>query len=151
MPAVPGVKLHTSNRLEMLADRLAAVLREPVRACDPFRPETIVVQSRAVARWVSLQLAAKLGICMNCEFPFSRAFIEKILRAFFLEMPADAPFAPEAMSWRIAALLPKLAGRREFADVREYLRDRDALKTFQLAEHVANLFDQYLVYRPDII
>ena len=38
------LRLFTGNRLEILADQLAAVLAEPLPS--PLEPETIVVQSK---------------------------------------------------------------------------------------------------------
>ncbi len=41
--------------------------------------------------------------------------------------------------------------RKEFAPVAKYLSDGDSLKRFQLAGRLANLFDQYRVYRPEMV
>ncbi|HEX4083415.1 MAG TPA: exodeoxyribonuclease V subunit gamma, partial [Chthoniobacteraceae bacterium] len=78
-----------------------------------------------------------------------RAFVDSILRLYFPDMAQD--FTAEVMTWKIFRLLPGLAQRREFARVRQYLDTDDGLKTFQLAERIAALFDQYLVYRPDML
>jgi exodeoxyribonuclease V gamma subunit len=64
------MKLYTSNRLEQLANQLAAALDAPLNS--PLAREVIVVQSRGMARWLSLQIAQISKICMNCEFPFPR-------------------------------------------------------------------------------
>ena len=60
--------VHHSNRLELLADRLAERLREPCGG--PLLPEIIVVQSNGMARWLSLHLAQRLGICARYGSPF---------------------------------------------------------------------------------
>ncbi|HWB60408.1 MAG TPA: exodeoxyribonuclease V subunit gamma, partial [Chthoniobacteraceae bacterium] len=144
-----GLKFHTSNRLERLAVSLARALETPLG--DPLAQEIIVVQSRGMARWASLQLAQISGVCMGCDFPFPRVFVERTLRAFFPGMAEPAEFSPGAMAWKIHALLPGLARRREFAPVRNYLDGDEGLKAFQLSEKIARLFDQYLVYRPDML
>lgn len=146
---VTGLNLYTSNQLEKLAGRLSSM--PAARTVSPFEQDIIVVQSRGMARWVSLQLAEANGICMNCDFPFPRAFIEETLRKFFPEMADPVVFSAEAMAWRIYALLPALARRRELAQVRNYLGGDEGLKAFQLAEKIARLFDQYLVYRPGML
>jgi exodeoxyribonuclease V gamma subunit len=46
--------IYHSNRLEVLADQLAALLRQPMDS--PFVPETIIVQSLGMARWLSFHL-----------------------------------------------------------------------------------------------
>ncbi|HEX4086390.1 MAG TPA: exodeoxyribonuclease V subunit gamma, partial [Chthoniobacteraceae bacterium] len=63
------MKTFSCNRLEILAERLAEVL-SPL--ANPLTPERVVVQSRGMARWLSLQIAGSAGICMNFEFPFPR-------------------------------------------------------------------------------
>jgi exodeoxyribonuclease V gamma subunit len=37
---------------------------------DPLKAETIVVQSKGMERWISLELARRQGICANVAFPF---------------------------------------------------------------------------------
>ncbi|MBW2001697.1 MAG: exodeoxyribonuclease V subunit gamma, partial [Deltaproteobacteria bacterium] len=57
------LRLFTSNRLEILADILAEVLEEPLASV--LDEEIIVVQSKGMERWVSMQLAQRHGICAN--------------------------------------------------------------------------------------
>ncbi|HEX7629134.1 MAG TPA: exodeoxyribonuclease V subunit gamma, partial [Candidatus Methylomirabilis sp.] len=52
--------LHHSNCLELLCDALAEVLREPL--ASPFDQEVIAVQSTGMARWLSIELAGRLGV-----------------------------------------------------------------------------------------
>ena len=146
---MPGLKYYASNRLEVLVGQLAEVTSTPLGS--PLAKEIILVQSRGMARWVSLQLAQITDICMNCEFPFPRGFIAGILKEFFPEADLEKEFTAEAMTWRINSLLPELVGREAFATVLTYLADDDGLKRFQLSQKVANLFDQYLVYRPEML
>jgi exodeoxyribonuclease V gamma subunit len=146
---MPSLKFYTSNRLEQLAKQLTAAMGAPLG--DPLAREVIVVQSRGMARWLSLQIAQIFNICMNCEFPFPRALIGRTLRAFFPKMAAEEEFSVEVMTWRINRLLPSLVPRKEFALVSNYLDQDGGLKAFQLSEKVARLFDQYLVYRPEML
>jgi exodeoxyribonuclease V gamma subunit len=146
---MPALKLYTSNQLEQLANQLAVALNTPLSS--PLAREVIVVQSRGMARWISLQIAQISNICMNCEFPFPRAFIGRTLRSFFPKMAPEEEFGVEAMTWKINRLLPSFALRKEFALVKNYLDKDDGLKAFQLSENIARLFDQYLVYRPEML
>ena len=73
------LKLHTSNRLEMLVERLAEVVQTPLRS--PLQPELVMVQSQGMARWLKLELAARHGICANYSFPFPKAFCAEVLTA----------------------------------------------------------------------
>ena len=65
---MPGLILYTSNRLEILAEKLAQVLSAPL--ASPLQPEIILVQSKGMERWVSMELARHNGICANCRYPF---------------------------------------------------------------------------------
>ncbi|MDD5350562.1 MAG: exodeoxyribonuclease V subunit gamma [Chthoniobacteraceae bacterium] len=144
-----GLFLHTGNRLETLAAQWAGVTAQPL--ASPFSRETVLVQSLGMRRWLSLQLAGRLGVCMNAAFPFPRAFLDETLRRLVPETaPADA-FAPDTLAWKLHGLLPALLHRPEFAPVRAYLGDGDGLKRYQLASRLAGLFDQYLVYRPQML
>ncbi len=70
------LKLHTSNRLEALARRLAEVTRQPLRS--PLQAELVVVQSQGMARWLKLELAGQQGICANYSFPFPKGFCAQV-------------------------------------------------------------------------
>ena len=53
------------------------------------------------------------------------------------------------MTWKLMWLLPEMLTQPAFAPLQHYLTDDgDKRKIHQLAGRVADLFDQYLVYRP---
>jgi exodeoxyribonuclease V gamma subunit len=143
--------VHRSNRTEALVEALAELVATP--PADPFAPEIIVVQNRGMARWLGLELAARLGVWANPAFPFPRAFIEQVSAAMLGEPPpAAAAFAPEALTWAIAAELPRQIASLRFAPVRRFLDDDPVgSKLLPLAERIANLFDQYAVFRPELV
>ncbi len=145
-----GLNVFSSNRLENLGRALAGVLAEPLGS--PFDPEIIIVQSKGMERWVSMQLATYHGICANCKFPFPNAFIENIFRNVLGNVPRDPVFAPEVMTWTIVKRLPSLIKLKPFKSLRVYLgQEKQGLKLFQLSERIADTFDQYLLFRPDMI
>ncbi len=66
------------------------------------------------------------------------------------EIPKESAFNKQSMSWKLMTLLPQLLEREDFTLLRHYLTDdSDKRKLFQLSSKAADLFDQYLVYRPD--
>jgi exodeoxyribonuclease V gamma subunit len=142
--------LYTSNRLETLAETLAEHIRKPLRS--PLAPETILVQSQGMARWLQLRLAEHLGACGNCLFPFPRAFSYEAFKAVLPSLFKETACDQDALVWRIMERLPGYLGQPEFRALNDYLgAERDARKLFQLAERIAYVFDQYLVFRPDLI
>ena len=145
-----GLTLYTSNRLEKLADLLAGVLKTPLPS--PLTPEIILVQSRGMERWVSLELARRLQVCANIQFPFPNDFVSGVFRNFLPDQEETPLFAPEVMVWRIMKILPPLLKKKGFAVLRHYLSEGPAdLKLFQLSQRLADLFDQYLLFRPQMI
>jgi exodeoxyribonuclease V gamma subunit len=144
------LKLHTSNRLEALAQRLAEAIQRPLRSV--LQPELVVVQSQGMARWLKLELASRHGVCANYAFPFPKVFCAQMLTANSASPGEEPALDREVMLWGIMRLLPELVTRPEFSPLKGYLADpADVRKRFQLSWQIANLFDQYLVFRPDLI
>lgn len=145
-----GLKLYTSNRLEILADRLAEVLDTPL--ASPFDPEIIVVQSKGMERWVSMQLSLRHGICANCWFPFPNRFLEEMFRRVLSKPPGHSPFEPRILTWEIMKCLRECIHLPGFEKLRTYLEGQPTgLKAFQLSARIADTFDQYLIFRPKMI
>jgi len=144
------LRIYTSNRMESLVTALAGVVSEPLGA--PLTPELIVVQSKGMQRWLSMELAKKLGVWANCAYPFPNTVVWDLFRLAFTKVPDLAFFSPEVLTWKIMAALPDYLGREEFAALQYYLEaDSDGLKRFQLAGKIADTFDQYTLFRPEMI
>ena len=146
----PIRRLWTSHRLETLADQLAGALARPL--ASPLRSEVVIVQSQGMARWLKLELAARLGVCANTVFPFPKMFCAELLAANLPEAGDAAASERDWLRWAILRVLPEMLKQPAFLPLKNYLADAtDIRKRFQLAEQIANLFDQYLVFRPDLI
>ncbi|HVO24238.1 MAG TPA: exodeoxyribonuclease V subunit gamma [Candidatus Margulisiibacteriota bacterium] len=143
--------VHRSNRTERLVDVLAEVVARPIGEAPA--PECIVVQGKGMERWLSMQLAQRFGVWANPDFPFPRKLIERAVAAVLGPEAASAPcFEPETMMWAIADLLPQYLSRAAFASIHSYLaEDTSGTKRIALAQRIAETFDQYLVYRPEMI
>jgi exodeoxyribonuclease V gamma subunit len=138
--------LYKSNQLERLAEFLVKeVVRKPLQS--PIATEQIIVQTQGVAQWLKLELCRRQGIAFNVEFPFPRSFLFQLMEQVLPQAPK--PIEPEALTWRIMETIVPLLEEHGFDEIKEYLADKDDRRRFQLAERVANLFDQYSVYRPE--
>jgi exodeoxyribonuclease V gamma subunit len=147
---MPGLTIYTSNRMEILAEQLARIIHHPL--ASPLTPEIIVVQSRGMERWISMALAELHGISANCVFPFPNAFLEDIFRNLMPDLPDTSPFDPAIMTIRLMKIIPDCLDQNGFDSLKAYLTDDDnQLKLFQLSGKIADLFDQYLVFRPELI
>lgn len=145
-----GLNLYTSNYLEILLEKLAEVLSKPLTS--PLLREVIVVQSKGMERWISMELACHHGIFANGWFPYPIHFAYSLFRDLIPDIPEESPFDPAVMTWKVMGLLPSCLDNKAFESLRIYLEGgQSKLKRFQLAERTAYLFDQYLLFRPEMI
>lgn len=150
MTRANGLRLFTSNRLEILVEQLAGVLEEPL--ASPFTAETVLVQSQGMARWLQMELARRHGVCANVRFPFPKGFSDEVARLVLPDVPKVSLFEIDTLAWRVMGILPALLGQPAFVDLKNYLGDEiDQRRRWQLAERIAYVFDQYLIFRPDLI
>ncbi|HSP58413.1 MAG TPA: exodeoxyribonuclease V subunit gamma, partial [Halomonas sp.] len=169
MPAVqasalpPGFMVVHGNRLEDLRGLAVEwMTRHPL---SPLENEVILVQSNGISQWMKLALAADerddgtggSGIAAALNITLPARFLWQAYRAVLTHVeqdpdavPATSPFDKSRLLWRLLRLLPELMGHDEFAPLRQFLDgDDDLRKHHQLAERLADLFDQYQVYRAD--
>jgi exodeoxyribonuclease V gamma subunit len=147
---MPGLHVHRSNRLETLATALADVTRAPLRAV--LQPETIIVQSLGMRRWLSYALAASHGIAMNVRFPLPASFAQEVFRAAFPGEKEETGFARETLPWRVLALFPRFLSKNGWEPLRQYAEgEMSALKEYQLAQRIAAALDRYIAYRPETL
>jgi exodeoxyribonuclease V gamma subunit len=148
--AMKSLRLFTGNRLELLARALARVLESPL--ASPLEPEIIVVQSKGMERWLSMQLALHFGVCANYRFPFPNAFAYETFQNVFPDLPDSSIFDPKFLTWSIMSVLPRHLGAPGFETLEHYLDGPGgSLKHLQLSMRIAETFDQYILYRPDMI
>ncbi|NDO81569.1 exodeoxyribonuclease V subunit gamma [Citrobacter sp. NCU1] len=143
------LRVYHSNRLDVL-EALMEFIVEREHLDDPFEPEMILVQSTGMAQWLQMTLSQKFGIAANIDFPLPASFIWDMFVRVLPDIPKESAFSKQSMSWKLMALLPQLLHQEDFTLLRHYLiDDTDKRKLFQLSSRAADLFDQYLVYRPD--
>jgi exodeoxyribonuclease V gamma subunit len=143
------LKIYHSNRLEILFDSLAAVVDQPVPSL--LTPETIIVQSQGMARWLSLEMARRQDVCANLECPFPAAFIWRLYRAMDATLSDTSAYEIGPLVWALLGRLPALLLEPGFEPLRDYLA-AEAIpghRYYQLACRIAQTFDQYVAYRPD--
>jgi len=147
---MPGLNLFTSNRMEILVAHISDVLKVPL--AQPLAAEIILVQSKGMERWLSMELARRHGICANVRFPYPIHFVNSIFREVIPHVPEHSPYEPMTMTWDIMRLLPSLLEHAGFQSLKSYMGGAESgLKLFQLSSRVADLYDQYLLFRPDMI
>lgn len=139
--------VYYSNQVENHKGLLISILQRDPNP-DPFAHETVLVQSLGMAQWLQLQIAEQLGVSGNVQFPYPTSFLWQQYRLLFPELPKENIFERNAMVWRLMRLIPEHLAEPAFLPLANYLAQPDQLKLYQLASKIADLFDQYLVYRP---
>ena len=121
-----------------------------VGLCSGFLP--CRVQSNELARWLNLWLASQHSVAAHIDFPFPSAWLWRLFREVWPDVPRESPYATDAMAWKIFKLLPSVSKNKDFAEINRYLGEQpNPRKAFDLAQRIADSFDQYLIYRPDWI
>ncbi|OZG74666.1 exodeoxyribonuclease V subunit gamma [Hahella sp. CCB-MM4] len=137
-----------SHRQEHLVNLLAATLREPLS--HPLMKETIIVQSQGMGRWVQQQMAEHSGIAANLDLVLPAQFMWQLYRLVLPEIPEQDIWSKNVLTWRLYHLLPGLLDDPTFQVLARYLRqDSPDLRLYQLSRQVADVFDHYLIYRPE--
>ena len=149
--------LH-GNRLEDLRDLLTAWLaRAPLQ---PLENEVMLVQSNGIAQWLKLALARApadggLGISAAIDVQLPGRFLWTAYRTVLGRnaVAPTSPFDKSRLAWRLLRLIPQHLDDHGFAPLRDFLHagggSTDLLRHYQLAMQIADLFDQYQVYRAD--
>src|SRR5210317_528431 len=146
---MPGIYLYTGNRLEILADKLAELLNsDPL---PPLEKEIILIQSRGMARWLALQTANRLNIWANCDCPFPNSFIRNIFKLFMPDVSYSSSFDKEFIIWHLMDILPELLNDPHLKKIRSYIKSDKELKLYRISHEIADLFDQYTLFRPDMV
>ena len=165
----PGFIVIHGNQSETLRDLICDWMRAHPLA--PLENEVILVQSNGIAQWLTLSLAADpvpvdagrpafdgcgLGIAAAIDLQLPSRFIWQAYRAVLGEdqVPERSPFGKDLLTWRLMRLLPALVTRPQtqavFEPLRRFLEEDPQLRRLhQLAAQLADLFDQYQVYRAD--
>jgi exodeoxyribonuclease V gamma subunit len=144
-------QLYTGNRLEDLAVLLAKILAiSPPE--NPFDDEHILVQNPGMAQWLKMFLAQSHSISAGLAFPLPSTFVWQTFAKTLDDIPSQSEFNKPFLVWRLMRLLDSRLHEPEFQALHWYLEEDDTqIRRFQLCSSIADIYDQYLVYRPDWI
>jgi len=154
------IEIHSSNRIERLAEHLGRWLAEHPPA-DPMAPLWVLVPSRGMERFLGDHLAMASGISAGVRHAFPARIVRALLRSALDDAPLDLdreesdPWDPDSLTWAILEELPALRDQAEFQDLTRYLERMDARghevrrEEYHLARMAANLLDEVAAYRPE--
>jgi len=142
------------ENLLALLDKIQQISPLPV-----LSKEVIIVHNAGMQHWLNLSLAEQRGISMNFDYALPSQYLWRLLRSLASgeQVPKQSPYSREVLTWRIDELLAckKVMDDPSFASVNNYWQQENSfseqakLKRFQLATQLADLFEQYLIFRPN--
>lgn len=158
--------LYQSNKIEALLAQLIKLLLK--QECSPLKSQTVVVENPGLAHWLKMQMAQSLGIAANIDFPMPSRFFWQAQRSVQPQLDEESAFSKETLTWLVLECLQNqsIIAQPSFELLRTYLAQSDssndqlsaalakddqqqAVKLYRLASTIADLYDQYLVFRPD--
>ncbi|MGV6809089.1 MAG: exodeoxyribonuclease V subunit gamma [bacterium] len=148
--------IHYSNHLEKLAEAHAATLNQPLT--HVLAEEQVIVENAGVGRWLSLKVAQYNGVSANTSYLFPAEFMWQLLHNVLQDIPNKDPCAINVMRWRLFTYFyrtlmdhPNTLHEVLPKDIAQYFAKRPEESAWGLSIELANLFDQYLFFRPDWI
>ena len=145
----PGLITLHGNQLEQLRDAVFDWIERTPLA--PLEEEIFLVQSNGIAEWLKISLATHASVCASTQVTLPARFLWQVYRSVLgsANVSGQSPFDKGPLTWRLMALLPTLAQLPAYASLKHFLQNGQPDRCLQLAEKLADLYDQYQVYRAE--
>ena len=148
--------IYRSNKAEWLAEILGQELR--LNPPEITEEVDIIVSTWPSSRWLSEELSRINNINALVKFPFPRTYLKRLVRKIIgIEVNEKDPWEKNYLVWDILELLPELIQREEAKTIKEFIKKTQRegetinINLWDLANNIAEIFDDYILYRPDII
>ena len=145
-----GFYLYASNRMEVLSDAFSNIVQEE----QVLAPHIAVVPNSGMEQWVSQEVALKNGICANTRFYFPNRFFNKVCDILLKSKQIEDRYQKPITTLKLYSILNSLEKVKQFPEIDRYLFSPDlpfsegSFRRFQFAEMMAELYDQYIIFRP---
>ncbi len=147
--------VHSATRLEALAASLGESLAT-TRPHDPLEAQTVVVAHAGMGRWLRQYLALHprrdepRGVVANLDLILPFEWLDRLERTYLEPRAvAAAGWQREQLRWHVDAALAAFEGDAALAQA--LLGSDSARQRFRLADRMASLFAQYLLYRRELV
>ena len=141
-----ALQLKYASNATLLLDDLVRSLGTPSTPAGLVVP--VLMPSLPLVERAKVTLARRCGVSMGASFLLPGAFIERIAGLVGVD-PIHPSWRPEGLSWRLVPLLAAMVREgysRHFSAVCV-----DSRAQMALARELADRFDQYLYFRPEMI
>ena len=138
------LRIYKSNRLENFLPEVCKIIKRLAEDA-PLKKKDIIVQSDGMARWLTLKAASDLGVFANFDFVSPDGFLKKFAEKHF-GITRDSVYNKKNAEWALYSLLR--SGKSGYAG--KYVGGNEA-RAFRFCRTLADLFEQYFVYRPGMM
>lgn len=140
-----ALNIFTSNKIE----ELTTIFCSRIKHKNSWnQTSNIIVQTAGIKEWLIKEVSSRNRIFANYEFSSPDSFIGKI--NYLALNYTSHYFSKDNIKWKIFIYLSDPEFIKNFPTVSKYYLG-DEIKRIQLADKVADLFDQYQIYRPTLI
>ncbi len=148
--------IYRSNKAEWLAEILGQELR--LNPPEITEEVNIIVSTWPSSRWLSEELSIINNINALIKYPFPGTYLKRLVKRIIGIDPNEKdPWEKNHLVWIILELLPELMKEEEAKVVRSWLKKSEKEKDlvdqnlWEIANNIAEIFDDYILYRPEII
>ncbi|CRK85947.1 RecBCD enzyme subunit RecC [Candidatus Providencia siddallii] len=144
-------KIYHSNQLASLKEIIIYLIKkEPLSFL--FEKEIILIQNFGFSQWLQIELAKQLGVVLNIDYQLPSMFIWNMFHNVLLNIPKKNYYTKQNIKWTLLSLLPKIINQNEFKLIKYYIQENNNnTKIYQISNKLANLFEKYLIFRPELI
>ena len=145
-----GINFYFSNSYRQLA-RLYTDQQKLAPQTFPFSKEVTIVQTDGMQKWLCLESARMNSVFANFEFLGVNSFFHKLYYLLRKEHEDTSVYSVRVLKWMIYKIFKQTLGEEPaFSPIEAYARGKE-YKIFQLSSTIADLFEQYMIYRPAMI
>lgn len=137
--------IYSSNHPEYLCQKLCDNIAQTGE--DIFDREIIVTQTAGMSAWLKTEISRINGVFANFSIMNQDSVMNEIHLLLFGKRPKNNK---DIIRHKVYKLLDHENFKDGFPDVAQYYRDSE-IRRIQLAARIADLFDQYQLYRADMI
>jgi exodeoxyribonuclease V gamma subunit len=159
-------KVLTHFDLNVLADQFARDIKIRPEGVDLISPEYLIVQTPGMKRWLALETARRNTIFTQTNVLLPKQFIMKLGYWLMGTQEKRSVFERDVLPWALYRLIMDglnkgvdglnkgmdglNEGVGELEQLSAYGGDQNKeMRIFSLAEKTADIFDQYMLYRPE--
>ncbi len=148
--------IYRSNKAEWLAEILGQELR--LNPPEITEEVNIIVSTWPSSRWLSEKLSIINNINALVKYPFPGTYLKRLVkRTIGIDPNENDPWEKNYLVWSILELLPELMKKEEaqiiksLVEISKKENEEINLESWDLANNIAEIFDDYILYRPEII